>query len=398
MTIASDTWALSQRWNQFGFDLWREMDASGNAIFSPLSIAMALSMLVPGARGATRDELVRALRIDAAADRLAIHVQVLLECLSPLAASRSELSEATADVEPTPRGTSSLHMANALFPAVSYPLHSAYVRTLEAQFRAHIEGVDYSDPPSAAERINTWVTGETHGLIPWIVRARHLGRDTRMVLVNAVHFLAGWTHPFDEERTRMEVFTLLDGGACEVPLMRLEQHLAYAHSEVMGVQAVLLPYGQSAMLVLLPDEGRFSEFAASFDAASLSTLWSLLEVRRVRLWFPRFEMGASYDLRDPLQALGLEPAFSSRANFSGITPHPEGLQIGEVLHTARITVDEHKTEAAAVTVATMVAGSLREPPPPVTLRVDRPFLFAIRDYETESVLFMGRVLDPTLPA
>ena len=154
------------------------------------------------------------------------------------------------------------------------------------------------------------------------------------------------------------------------------------------------------MVVLLPGKGRLSTLEDALDAAFLDRVVAGLESTLVELKLPRFEVRCTYQLRDALRGLGIEAGFDAfRSDFSGVTDHPEGLSISDVLHDAWVKVDEEGTEAAAATMMDMLGGDWSEEAPsnPIPFHVDRPFVFLIRDDQTGTVLFMGRVMDPTSP-
>ncbi len=216
-----------------------------------------------------------------------------------------------------------------------------------------------------------------------------LSPATRLVLTNAVYFNAPWAVPFSPAGD--DAFHRLDGTDVQTPFMRLDMDFAYA--EGPGYQAIELPYigGELSMVVLVPDAGVFAEVEASLTAADLADLSGQLGTRAVFFRLPKFEFRVTASLSEALKNLGMPTAFGGGADFSGITGSA-ALFISEVLHEAFIAVDELGTEAAA---ATAVAFDESAPADPVTLSVDRPVIFLIRDVETNTILFLGRVLDPT---
>ena len=217
-----------------------------------------------------------------------------------------------------------------------------------------------------------------------------------MVLTNAIYFNASWLFPFNEAGTRQHPFHLLNDTAIDVPMMRTSEDFGYAAGD--GYQAVDLPYvgHEMSMTVIVPDSGRFREFEESLDAALAERIVADLRFRRVTLHLPRFEFESKFRLGETLKAMGMSDPFDSKSSdFSGmdgrscLAGHPECLYVREVVHKAFVSVDEAGTEAAAATAVMMQVESA--PPDPVSLTVDRPFIFLIRDMATEAVLFVGRV-------
>ena len=217
--------------------------------------------------------------------------------------------------------------------------------------------------------------------------------DTRLVLSNAIYFKATWMEPFEESLTENGVFHGLNGEELDVPMMSLGPDASIPHYKGDGFQAVALPYlgGQVSMLVLIPDEGSFKEFEGALSSAVLEQVVSEMVYTPVQLLFPKFEFETEISLADTLAAMGMPQAFSGAADFSGMTGD-EDLFISDVFHKAYIGVDEEGTEAAAATAVVMKLTAA--PMNPLQLTVDRPFLFAIRDHQTNSILFMGRVVSP----
>ncbi|MDJ0976238.1 MAG: serpin family protein [Planctomycetota bacterium] len=396
MTVTSGTYALAGRWNAFGLRLWRRLSRGTNAFASPFSIATALAMLVPGARGATREQLVSLLELGVVDEDLPRRVDELLSSLAARSVSGWDIDEETGEGKPTESNVFRLHVANALFPACEFPFDAAYVETIRSAFDAGLCGLDYTQPRAAESHINAWVEEKTEGMLDGVIPAGTLDESTRLVLVNAVYFLAEWMSQFDPDRTEDAPFNRPDGSQVLVPTMRMKADLAYARDESRKLQVLELPYIETSMLVLLPDDGALDQLEDELDGEMIDSLTEALREREVSLRLPRFEMESRFELNEDLQSLGLHRAFTQDADFGGITSHPAGLLISDVLHRARIEVDEMGTEASASTAIAVAAGAaFSRPPPPVEFFVDRPFLFLIRDGTTNSILFVGRVVDPS---
>ena len=186
----------------------------------------------------------------------------------------------------------------------------------------------------------------------------------------------------------------------EVMMMRQELDLRYWADEALGVEAVSMPYEAMSMVVLLPAAGRLAALEDALDAAFLDRVVAGFQSTLVDLKLPRFEVRCTSQLGEALRGLGIEAGFdATRSDFSGVSDHPEGLSISDVMHDAWVKVDEKGTEAAAATMMDFLGEALpeEEPPEPIPFHVDRPFVFLIRDSETGAVLFMGRIMDPTSP-
>ena len=246
------------------------------------------------------------------------------------------------------------------------------------------------DPDGSRKTINEWVSQETNDRILDLLPPGSIDSLTRLVLTNAVYFNAPWLDPFDPDQTRTGIFQPLHGNTVSVPMMRQQVNTNYAAWD--GGQAIELPYNGNtlSMILLVPDRGTFEAFEAEIDASRYESILSVLESRLVTLQLPRFE--ASYDdsLVDPLVALGMsDPFIGGVADFSGIDGTHD-LCIADVMHSAWISVDEAGTEAAAATAVIVTIGGASEA---VTLTIDRPFLFLIRDIPTNTILFLGRIVE-----
>ncbi|NIN65138.1 MAG: serpin family protein, partial [Anaerolineae bacterium] len=236
--------------------------------------------------------------------------------------------------------------------------------------------------------INDWVSDETEAKIKDLLPPNSITPVTELVLTNAIYFNAAWRHPFDEEFTHDGTFNLLDGDQVTVPMMELGAYVGYAEGE--GYQAVELPYdGQKlSMVILLPEAGRFGEFTSALDSEGMALILRHVSLQNVHLTMPRFTYESGFRLRETLAAMGM-PAGFARADFSGMDG-TRILFIDDVFHKAFVAVDEAGTEAAAATAVMMISGVHR----PREVRVDRPFVFMIRDIDTEAILFLGHVVNP----
>jgi serpin B len=408
--------------NAFGLDLYKRLDKkAGNAVISPTSIAIALAMARAGARGET------AAQMDAV-----LHTAGWDVLESGLNALTQELAghDATWKDSGGKPHSLALRIANAAFGQRGWPIEQVYLDSIASAFGAGLRLVDYVEDLAAARKtINAWVRRQTVERIPQLLGPSDLTPDTRLVLVNAVYLKAKWEIEFEPSDTTPRSFTRLDGSRVRVPTMWLPawnagQIVPYATGD--GWKATELRYlgaGGStplAMTLVLPDD--LTNFERQLTTAKLQAVVSKLDKERrrlervtymaepvdgdcgtyaysVQLYMPRFSADTRAPLKEQLAALGMPSAFDpGTADFTGIATRSEGpLYIDDVIHQANIDVDEAGTEAAAATAVEMGAGGCTGPEPAkvVTLRLNRPYLFVLRDVPTGAILFIGRVTDPS---
>ena len=364
---------------QFALDLFDEIAADGNMMFSPYSIATALSMLYPGARGTTAEEIAAVL-----------HLNVDDETLH---AARNFIDRAL--VAATPRGSDddrepfTIRPANSAWGQGGFPFSEDYLAVLASAYGAGLRVADFADDPDgSADLINDWVEEATEDRIKDLLPDGAVNDMTRLVLVNAIWFKANWANQFDPDRTGSGIFTRLDGSEVTTPLMHSSATGQYATTS--GFTAVRLRYaGDAAMVVALPPAGMSpAELAATMSADDFAIDWGSYQLD---LTLPSFEFETEVSLKKALDALGMSAAFTEAADLSGITDAAE-LLVQDALHKSFIALDESGTEATA---ATAILVGLTSAPPPATFSADRPFLFWIEHSSTGEVLFLGQVTDPS---
>ncbi len=375
----------------FAFDLYHTLrDEDGNLFYSPYSISLALAMTYSGAGGQTESQMADALHFSLPQDRL----HSAFNALDLALASRGDNG----------RGRDGdgfrLNIINAVWGQQDHEFRAEFLDILAESYGAGVRSADFrAAPQESRTAINDWVAARTEDRIRDLLPPDVITTLTRMVLTNAIYFNAAWSHPFDEASTRNRPFHLLDGGSIDVPMMRTEAELGYAAGD--GYQAVDLPYDgyELSMTIILPDRERFAEFEDSLNAALTDRIAAALRERYVTLDLPKFEFESQFRLAETLKSMGMSNAFDSAASdFSGmdgrscLAGDDECLYIRDVVHKAFVSVDEEGTEAAAATAVVMTTESA--PPQPVSVTVDRPFIFLIRDRATGSVLFVGRVARP----
>jgi serpin B len=376
--------ALGRATNEFGADLYGRLPRQGNAVMSPASIHLALSMTSAGARGETANEMTSVLKTHG----LTEHHQ------ASAAALRSFNDPAISDFE--------LRVVNRLFGERTFTFEPAYVELTRASYGAPFEGLSFrTDFEGARGRINGWVAERTNDRIRDLLPPGSLDGDTRLVLTNAIYLLAKWSSPFEQNDTRAATFFVDGRTQSSVPTMH--QTTTTGYGETSDAQLLEMRYrgGRLAMLFVLPkNRAGLSALEDQLSAETLQRWSSAVSQQRVEIALPKFriEPGEPVRLSSHLQTMGMRLAFQRReADFTGIAnpPDPDDrLHISEAFHKAFIIVDEEGTEAAAATAVVMAVAGAAPQPPANTFVADHPFLFALRDVSTGMVLFMGRVTDP----
>ena len=368
----------------FGFDFYDSaLTSGGNAVASPASIVLALSMAQVGAAGDTAAQMDKVLH-SAAGTGGGNGINALDLALAGLSGTFKDVSGTDRQV--------TLRIANAPFAQNGLQLQSSYLDTLATRYGAGLRLADFEgDPDGACRLIDGWVSDQTEGRIPDLIDS--LDPATRLVLANAIYMKAPWQTPFDKASTQTASFTRPDGSQVSVPMMS-EGLSGGLYASGSGWQAAELPYlgGSLVMTIIVPDD--LVSFEKTLDASRFAQITAALQGVDLDLSLPRFKIETKSDLSTSLSNMGMPLAFDrDQADFSGITTQ-ERLYIAKVIHQADISVDENGTEAAAATAVVMAAAS-GVPTAPVTFHVDRPFIFAVRDTTTGAILFLGRVVDPS---
>jgi serpin B len=359
----------------FALDVYHRLrEKEANLFFSPFSVSLTLAMIYGGARSETEAQMAQA-----------AHFGLSQETLHPA----FNWLESTLEGQDEGSEGFRLSIVNATFGQEGQELLPSYLDLLARNYGAGMALLDFSNEPEDARlAINDWVADQTKDRIPSLLPEGSVSSMTVLVLVNAIYFKAGWHTPFRSNRTAAGVFHAA-GGDVTVPMMNGEPKLA-SYVQGDGFQAVSLPYRGEAceMVIIMPDEGRFEEIESRLDGALLATMLGSLEHTRISVTMPRFEIRTRVTMNDLLQELGMRDAFTSAADFSGINGRRD-LYLSLVQHEAFVHVDENGTEATAATAGGIDLVSLPQP-----VIIDRPFLFLIRDVETRSILFLGRVMNP----
>ena len=378
-----DTQTLVNGNNAFALDIYQTLSAEeGNIILSPFSMSLALAMTYAGARGETESQMAETLHFDLPQGQLHPAFNALDQDLATRGEAKSD--------EEKPL---QLNIANAVWAEQTYPFLQEFLDVIASNYGAGIRLADFVNQfASVRSEINDWVYDQTEEKIKDLLPEGVLSSDTRMVLVNAIYFKADWLSQFDAADTFEAPFHLLDGTEITVKMMNQATFMPYYHGD--GFQAVELPYAgdTAAMDILVPDEGNFEAFESSLDADLFNETINGLQPASLQLSLPKFTFESSFSLSDALKSMGMLDAFDGNAaDFSGMSERND-LFISDVIHKAFVAVDEEGTEAAAATAVIMEVTSAMMSD--ITLTIDRPFIFIIRDIPSGQILFIGRVLNP----
>ena len=375
----------------FAFNLYQKLvkelaGKEANLFYSPYSISLALAMTYAGARDETAQQMAATLQFMLEQDRL----HPAFNWLDAELASRGQGAQGKDG-----KGFR-LNIANAIWGQKGYEFLPAFLDVLAENYGAGLRLLDFiNETEQSRVAINKWISDQTEGRIENLIPPGAINELTRLVLTNAIYFNAAWKYPFNDKVTANGPFYLLDGGQVTVPMMKQTESFGYTGGE--GYQAVELPYDgdELSMVILLPASGNFEAFEKGLQAQQVNDIINDLQPTQVALTMPQFKFESEFSLKDTLSEMGMPDAFSPEdADFSGMTGNRE-LFISDVIHKAFVAVDEAGTEAAAAT-AVIVGTTAAPTEPTVAVTIDRPFIFLIRDIQTGAILFVGRVLNPSL--
>jgi serpin B len=367
---------LVQTSQNFGLKLFREVnkqDPDKNLFISPLSVSMALGMTMNGASGETYSAMRQTLDFgELSEDEINAAYRSLIDLLLNL----------------DPKVI--MEIANSIWPRQDYPILQSFLDVNKTNFDAEIRLMDYSNSDAAKEIINTWVSDKTHGKIKDILD--YVPSDVIMYLINAIYFKGTWTYQFDKEQTKLDVFYNYKQEAVDCQMMKISGDWLYYKDN--SVQVIELPYGDSlfCMTMLLPAASKsVDDLIAGLDAGALDAYLNGMSKQFGTLDLPKIKVEYKLLMNDVLTALGMGIAFTDQADFSRINGF-SGLLISRVIHQTFVQVDEEGTEAAAATVVEIRETS--SGPEGFTMRVDRPYVFVIRERVSGAILFIGKIIEP----
>jgi len=370
--------------NEFALEMYSELNKeSENLFFSPWSISSALAMTFEGAKGQTKEEMKNVLHLQ----------ENDLERRSGFAKIYNLLNKNNSEYE--------LSTANALWAQKNYPFLEDYVNTTKKYYSAEFTNMDFIGKTEESRKtINSWVEKQTNDKIKNLIPEGILNPLTRLVLTNAIYFKGDWEIQFDKTKTKKQDFKVNENTTVQVDMMSLKkgsEEFNYAETNELQVLQMNYKGNELSMIVLLP-KNSISEVESMLSAEKLEEWKKSMHERDVYVYFPKFVFETKYLIADNLKEMGMPTAFSdTQTDFTGMYDADktmENIFISHVIHQAFVQVDEEGTEAAAATAVVMKAMSAGPMDIP-EFKADHPFIFLIQENSTGSILFIGKVVDPT---
>ena len=367
--------------NAFAVDFYKQISQNNdkNHFFSPVSVYVAFSIVYEGARNNTATQIADVFGFDP--DALTRHN------------STAQLMASINRDDPH----AALDMANALWVVKWIEPYESYLDTARQTYRADIERVDFPTQESI-DKINQWASDNTNEKITEVIQAKDVGPNTIMVINNAIYFKGTWVSQFDPADTKKSDFWTNQTHNIKTDFMNQKGIFNYTHSD--GVTVLQMPYegDRLSMFVILPDDRDGIDALGELLSADIIEQWGdKLQESEVVVSMPKFKMKTHYDLGEPLSNMGITDVFKDEiSDLWGIADtRPNIIFVSKAVQDAFVDVNEEGTEAAAVTTIILTMESA--PPPPIRFTADHPFVFIIHDDESGTILFMGKVADPTNP-
>ncbi len=377
--ITKNTEKLIAADNEFGIDLFREVVANenedSNIFMSPISVSIALAMTYNGAEGATKEAMENTL------NKEGLTVEEINEIYKNLISGLLSVDPKVV-----------LEIANSIWHDESFTVEEEFININQAYYDAEVNALDFK-APDARDIINGWVADKTHEKIPEIIDFIH--PNAVMYLINAIYFNGLWKYEFDEENTAGEDFQLNDGSTINVQTMAQQQNFNYLSNDIFSAAELFYGQGNYSMIILLPQNDKsVDDVLYELNSESWNLWLASMQEKELVIHLPKFKFEYSDSLNQALVNLGMGIAFTWDADFSKINLYRD-LKISRVLHKAFVEVNESGTEAAAVTAVEIVERTA-EPGEDQIIHfvVNKPFLFVIKEKETNAIIFIGKVMKP----
>lgn len=376
--VTNEQWVDAN--NDFAVSMLRVLPVEKSSVFSPYSIERAMGMVLVGACGKTASEIRETLRIPEAGRPGAAGMRVETKMMS---AKNDELI---------------LDIDNHLWLEKTFTIAQDFMRLMTSDFQAQPTSVSFvNEPEQSRETINKYIAEATHDKIQNILPKGSITALTRLVLTNAVYFKAPWEISFNEKRTNKEDFNTAKGPV-QVDMMHLKDNIRVSEGDGYVAFELIFRNSPFAFMVVLPELGEGEDVIAALtkqearmNAQFIREMREKMHFEKANLAMPKFKLESGASIRGILEQLGTHIAFDKTADFTAMTPDPNGVYVSDVFHNAYIEVDEEGAEAAAATAVVMVTKSARPVERVLDIRVDHPFDFGIVEHQTGTLLFFGRM-------
>lgn len=368
---------LSNKNMDFAMTLYRRTSSYNdkNVFFSPLSISSTLAALFMATGGDTREEILTGLNLRQL--EKADHPELIPQLFQLLHENITQ------------NGSLQLDQNMVMFISEKLDIEKTFEEQMREYFKAEIKTVDFSNVGQSVTHINDYIKGKTNGRLKDMLST--LDAETELMLINTIFFRGEWKMPFNPNFTKTEPFYIDNYNIVQVQMMFKEARFYMGNDVSLGAKVLKLPYDHGvSMLILLPNKG--VDYTTIDDEISADRFQGWIQNMRemkVEVHLPKFKMEESYELHKVLPDMGISTLFTNFANLTNLHKNRE-LKVSEVLHKAVIDVDETGTIAGAATTAGITPYSL----PPMFI-ANRPFFFFIYHEDSNALLFMGRVIDPT---
>jgi len=361
-----------------------------NVVLSPLSISLALAMVSAGAKGPTREEIAKCIKLPEG---------------DPMHNFSSQLKTVVL-ADGSGAGGPELALANRVWVDESVTLKPEFQKILKDSYGSEAASVDFhAKADEALAKVNEWAKEATHEKIEELLPTGSVDQMTRVVLANALYFKGTWKKPFEDEDTKDGEFFLLDGKSIQVPMMHTTKKQYVKDFSTFKV--LRLPYSAGSdrrsfsMFILLPHEkDGITELEKSLDlkilAEDLRTVNQEVPVTEFAL--PKFKISHGFEAPEALKSLGLSLPFGEKADLTEMVDSPtaDKLYVSNLYHKTFVEVNEKGTEAAAATAATITLRSLPMFHEPTDFVCDHPYLFIIKEELTNVIIFTGRITEPSV--
>ncbi|XP_078516229.1 alpha-1-antiproteinase-like [Lissotriton helveticus] len=361
----------------FAFNFYKHLTSngkSGNVFVSPMSISTALSMLSLGARFITHKEII---------ESMGFNLRELSE--QDVHAGFHHLMQSLN------KSDNELHLStgNALFIQEGLPILPQFLQDVKSQYDSEVVPSNFNKGEEAKKQINDYVLEKTHGKIAELLP--NIDQGTVLVLVNYIFFKGSWTQPFNSNFTAEGDFFVDENTTVKVPMMRRYSTFSSYRDADLGCKVVQLDYaGNASAMLILPNKGMMKQVEDALSVATLEKWTKSLSPQVVNLYVPKFSISVATDLMETLKEMGIKDVFSDNADLSGITGS-RGLKVSQAVHKAALSLDEQGTEAAGATAIGIMPVSFVFP-----TKFNCPFFVLIRHHITNSVLFLGKIVNPTI--